>query len=453
MAPPSSYWEKLPPLLAIQTLRSSHMSYLLRTCLLLGISCAFFSTALGQSYSRSGAPATQEAKPVLKRLPCAGEAFFTENFDQSAALPTGFQVLDQDGQTPRRNIQFLTPRGGWQVITDLKDSSNGNQSIVSPAWYEADSIPSDDWLILPQQSNLPANTCFSFLAYSQDSAYPEQYEVRVSTTGPDPADFLANAPLLTVDAQPTDFSHQTVDLGAFVGEDVYLAIRHTSLNRFILVIDDLRLSTVSRRDIALLSVDTTGFASFQLPGDTVVVRGTLANRGLDTLAFDSGELVVRYRLSNGESHGDRLDSAFTLLPNETFDFEHYRPFTTFGLGRFVLEVFVEPLAGEAATRNNFLRVPYTVGTVLDLDATGPGQWQVGPNPTRGALTVKWPAPLRRIGFLELLNLQGQGVGKAQVLPKGTQQQSLDLSHLPSGLYLLHYSDVAGHSVFTRVQVE
>lgn len=426
------------------------MTFFLRTPLLFLCLLGLGLSVSAQSYSRSGFPAQTEGKPSFKREACAGDSIFSEDFNDASDLPEGFAALDLDGQTPRSAIQFLTPMGGWQVVDDFKDSTGGNRSLASPSWYQSDSVPSDDWLILPPFTDLPPNACFSFLAYSQDSLFPESYEVRVSTTGNLPGDFLANDPLLTVAAQPSDFSFQTIDLGPYAGQDIYLAIRHTSLNQFVLVIDDLRLSSVKRRDLAVFSVDTT---ALDFPGDTFLIKGRIINRGLDTLAFDSAGATVGYRVNNSPYYRDLIDTAFTLLPNETFAFEHVRPFVAPGFGLFYIEVIVNAMPGDEQLSNDTLVVRIPVGAVLNVTApTGPS-WTLGPNPVREQIHIDWAAPLKTSGYLQLMDLQGRQVGPGWTVNRGTLRQQLSLGQLAPGLYLLQFTTENGAVTRARIRKE
>ncbi len=422
------------------------MQPILRTTFLIfGIVGLYFSLS-AQINSRSGFPARAESKTAFKRVPCDGDAFFSETFDGSNTLPTGFQTLDEDGEVPRDEILFLTPQGGWQIIADYKDSTNGNLSVASPSWYQNDSIPSDDWLILPQVSNLPANTCFSFLAYSQDSLFAESYEVRISTSGTTPADFLANDPILVVDSQPADLSYQAVDLAAYEGQDVSLAIRHTSLDRFILVVDDFRMTSVKRTDLAVFSIDTT---SLDLPGDTFLIRGSIVNRGLDTLSFDSAEAVVGYRYNNSPYYRDRIDTAFTLLPNETFEFEHVRPFVAPGFGLFYIEAIINVIPGDEQLSNDTLIVKIPVGTVLSVDTQEEVPWTLSPNPADDHLFIQWPKALTQAGEVSVLDLQGRQIGASRTVNLGASAVSIPVNRLAPGLYLLQFTPQSGRPYYSR----
>lgn len=391
-----------------------------------------------QPYSRSGQSASAESKALARSVGCGGSTLLFESFD-TTALPTAWNSLDEDGGTPNSNIQFITPQGGWQVITDLKDSSNGNRSVASPSWYQDQSLRSSDWLILPQTQALPANVCFSFLAYSQDVAYPESYEVRISTTGNDPADFMQTEPLLTVQAESGDFSNRSVDLSAYAGEEVYLAIHHTSLDAFILVMDDFRLAQVKRRDLAIFDLIELDEPE---PGIEYVIEGVLVNRGLDTLVFGSGEVTVGYE-TYGNIYRDVLDSAFTLAPNDTMHFRHEDLWEPPVQNRYGFNLFVQPIEGDEDLSNDTLYQVVPVGITLSAPSPTPPGWQVAPNPTRDRLRVSFRQPLSNPSQLTLTDLAGRMVLPSQRIPAGRQQHDVSLRNLPAGLYLLTLRHASG----------
>ena len=396
------------------------------------------NTLAAQIYSRSGQPAPAESKALARNVGCGGSTLLFESFDE-ATLPSDWRSLDEDGGTPNPNIQFITPQGGWQVIPDLKDSSHHNRAVASPSWYQDQSLRSSDWLILPQTQPLPANVCFSFLAYSQDLAYPEAYEVRISTTGGDPADFMQTEPLLVVEAESGDFTYRSIDLSDYVGEEVYLAIHHTSLDAFILVMDDFRLAQVKRRDLAIFDLIEWDDPE---PGIEYLVEGVLVNRGLDSLRFGAGEVTVGYE-TYGNIYRDVLDSAFTLAPNDTLHVRHDDLWEPPVQGRYGFNFFVEPIEGDEDLSNDTLYQVVPVGITVSAPSPTAWSWQMAPNPTSGQLRLSFDQPLRSPVRLTLTDLTGRAVLPAQTLPSGRLQYEMSLDQLPAGLYYLTLRSAAG----------
>ncbi|MEM9987703.1 MAG: T9SS type A sorting domain-containing protein, partial [Bacteroidota bacterium] len=225
----------------------------------------------------------------------------------------------------------------------------------------------------------------------------------------------------------------------FAGQDVYVAIRHTSLNRFIMVLDDLKFSSVKRRDLAIQSVDTM---ALMVPGDTLLIQGSVVNRGLDTLVFDSAELTMAYRVDNGPYFRDLVDTAFFLLPNEVFDFTHVRPFVAPGFGLFYIEVTFNEIGGDESPANDTLIVRIPVGTVLNISSEEGPRWTLTPNPTPDVLRVQWEGSSLQELTIHLTNLQGQRLA-VPLIQQDTHQLSYDLASLSPGIYFLVASNSKG----------
>lgn len=414
-------------------------------CLLLPLTSLW-----AQSLSRSGQAAAQEPKPQGRNVGCGGELLFSEEFDGSAGLPAGWTVVDGDGAAPNTNIEFITPQGGWQIIADLKDSTNGNLSIASPSWYTEDNVPSDDWLILPETQVLPGGACFSFLAYAQDASYTESFEVYASTSGGTPADFLTTTPLLTITDETSEFTNYTIDLSDFSGQSVFLAVRHTSENAFILVLDDFRLADVENRDLAVFSFELQDDAQ---PNVDYPIRGVLVNRGLDTLTFDTADIAVGYRV-DGETFIDPIDAAFTLAPNDTFSFVHDSTWRPTEQRLYDVTLFIESIASDANLSNDTLRVSVPVGVTVGLpQAYDPDAWQISPNPAKERLFIRFSVPTAQMGTLQLFDMTGKLVNSSIQVPAGSRTWQMSLTGIPAGLYWLRYIDETGRRLQSQLWVE
>jgi hypothetical protein len=159
-----------------------------------------------------------------------------EDFEQAAFRP-GWTVIDVDMQTPATNVEFVTD--AWVVTNEYEGDNYG---AYSTSWY-APAGASDDWLVTPQITLGPASI-LSWEAWAPDGAYPDGYEVYVSTAGATVMDFMAGAPVFTIADEAQDFTLHMVDLAAagYAGVDVYIAWRNNSDDEFILVVDNVRVT-------------------------------------------------------------------------------------------------------------------------------------------------------------------------------------------------------------------
>lgn len=166
--------------------------------------------------------------------PTGANVVIEEDFEDvnAGSLPAGWIQVDVDGGT---SPVFSGP-SQWQVLSAAGFGHSGD-NVVGNA-YNGDGSANNDWLILPQQT-LGAPITLSYWASSQDPDWLESYEIRVSTTGTQPANFtnlIANFTNV-----PNPWTEHTHDLSAFANQPFYVAFHYTSTDKFILKIDDVVL--------------------------------------------------------------------------------------------------------------------------------------------------------------------------------------------------------------------
>lgn len=168
----------------------------------------------------------------------AGDTVFYDDF-QTADFSMGWTLQDVDGQTPAEAVDFVND--AWVVSDQYDGGAGANLAAYSTSWYDPAGA-SDDWLISPQIM-LGANAQLQWRARNQDPSFPDGYEVRISTAGPDIADFEANPALFTIAAENAGaaYTFRTLDLAAegYADQMVYLAWRNNSNDQFVLLVDDV----------------------------------------------------------------------------------------------------------------------------------------------------------------------------------------------------------------------
>ncbi|MDX2248709.1 MAG: choice-of-anchor J domain-containing protein [Bacteroidia bacterium] len=393
--------------------------------------------ALSQPTSRSGFPADPESLRNLRRFPCGGTVLLDEYFSDDT-LPAEWKVFDFDNLSPNNNILFMVPHKGWQSVIDFKDSLN--RVFASPSWYQGTVGKSNDYLISPKVF-IPENTCLSWYAYSQDKFFPESYEIRVSTTTPDTAGFLANPPVFTVSAEGDAFTYRTASLDAYGGQEVYIAFRHTSEDQFILVLDDIRMAQTQQRDIAMFYVDEVSADS----GDEVVISGAIINLGLDTLAFDTilKPLIVHYQIDAESIKNDTIWRVFKLLPNDTIQFAHDSIWTPTEDAVYKFRVWASGFGTDDNVENDTVSRWQGIGTRTAIDPQTPG-WKVSiyPNPAENQVFIDFGGTLTGEYSVSVYDL----FGREKIAPQkmlATSRQVLQLPQLSAGVYLIRIYDREG----------
>jgi hypothetical protein len=114
-----------------------------------------------------------------------------------------------------------------------------NFAAYSTSWY-APAGAADDWIVTPQIM-LGANSQLRWDALAPDGNFPDGYEVYVSTTGNDVADFT-DMPVFTIDDELQAFTQHQVSLSAYANQAVYIAWRNNSNDEFLLLLDNVQVS-------------------------------------------------------------------------------------------------------------------------------------------------------------------------------------------------------------------
>ncbi len=403
-----------------------------------------FAPSWGQITNRSGLTSPSSTKVPLRRFPCAGTPIWEADFDDLADIPGDWLVADEDEGIPNPNLQTLAPTGGWQLTDDFNDSLSNNRLLISPSWYTDESLVSDDWLVLPQQTNLPSEVCLSWYAFSQDVGFKEAYEVWVSTAGGTVADLRNGTRIFVIDGEDNILNYQSVSLADFAGQDVYIAFHHVSNNEFLLGLDDIRLAQVVTRDLAIQAVD-----EIRAPiNEDIVIAGSLINQGLDTLTFDSATLRVFYQVNGGEVEPFEIPREITLLPNDTITFQHDSLWVPTENTVYGLKVWVEAIAGDGNNANDTLFRLQGIGSATDIDLATQIGLRVFPTPA-----TDWLVLNRTMNSgawsVRILDMMGRMVHKSE-WKNGRAEMRLSIGDLPDGVYLLDLINRQGAHLSQKV---
>lgn len=217
---------------------------------------------------------------------------FSENFDTqtSGAAPTGgFTVKNNDSCNPYHSATF--PNKSWVVL----DKMAAAESYSNPSGCQA-----DDWLVTPV-INLTSVTGMTRLAFdirSFSGTYKENYEVLISTTDTAVASFTS---LLTVNNASNEWTNQDIDISTYNGNNVYIAFRLTSTDKWILLLDNIKVFSPATNDAKTEKIVSPVTSGCTLGSENVVA--TIKNKGATAIT----SIDVTYRVQNGLT-GRTIDS-------------------------------------------------------------------------------------------------------------------------------------------------
>lgn len=179
-----------------------------------------------------------------------GYAFdFEQDYVEGSLI--GWKTIDADGDTYNWT---LSPTGeGFG-----HNSSNGVVMSYSYSNYSGALSP-DNYLVSPQLAITANNHYVSFWASALDEVYPaDHFGLAVSTTGTSASDF-AMIQEWTMTAKQGNWYEYTVDLNAYVGQEIYIAIRHfNSQDNFCLCVDDVFVGPQAKDPLTSCSIALDG---------------------------------------------------------------------------------------------------------------------------------------------------------------------------------------------------
>ena len=159
-----------------------------------------------------------------------------ENFN--SGIPAGWQSIDADGNTPHSAVAFAG--NAFSTHIDFDTTGTGDSILIAASWFDPAGM-ADNYLITPQITLEANGNQLFWQAMSKDPSYPESYEILVSTTLPVIDSFHAEPALHSISSEYPDWTEYVLDLDQYAGQQVYLAFRHTSNDKFLLCLDNIRV--------------------------------------------------------------------------------------------------------------------------------------------------------------------------------------------------------------------
>lgn len=151
------------------------------------------------------------------------KANLNEGFE-SGAIPINWTILNMDGGTQQ-----------WMAYSSTTYAHSGSYS--ARVRYESSSLDNDDWLITPPLNIQPGvDDTLKFWVRTYSNSYSDPFEVRLSTTGTDTADF--NVLLFDTTGYMGDYMQLVFPLDAYDGQVVYVAIHYTGAYDWYVYADD-----------------------------------------------------------------------------------------------------------------------------------------------------------------------------------------------------------------------
>ncbi|WMX12204.1 T9SS-dependent choice-of-anchor J family protein [Aureispira sp. CCB-E] len=251
-----------------------------------------------------------------------GVVIYSEDFEGTGGvMPSGLTIIDNDGNANANVATF----DQWTLSGSTETGAIVDSVAAVTSWLDPAGT-SDDWLITPQISGVVSGANLSWEAVARDPSFADGYEVWVTSTiaGASPviSDFTTGGTMVfNIAAEDTSFVSRTVSLTAFAGQDIYVAFRNNSSDKFILEIDDIvvanpcvtvQLTTTNTTtdascggtDGTATSVPSGGAAPYTFLWD--------ANAGNQTTATATGLAAGTYMFTYTDANGISATSSVVI---------------------------------------------------------------------------------------------------------------------------------------------
>lgn len=274
--------------------------------------------------------------------------------------PSGWLLFNVDNRTPAGAVAYVND--AWEVREDF--SFNVAQcAAFSTSWYSP-AGQADDWTWSPAVT-IPAGATLSWRAVAYDPDYRDGYEVRVKTDAvPTQANQLTSDVVYSTAAEQTAWTDHSLSLASYAGQTAYVGFRNNSNDKFLLLIDDIRVidntpDLVASAAPAYASMYARAPSGFDV---TPTLAATATNSGGIDLTNVTGTATPKL---DGTAAGLPVPSSapvasLAIGASAPLAFGAAAPYSGDGTWTTEYALTSDQSGSEANTANNIIEVPGTV---------------------------------------------------------------------------------------------
>ncbi len=163
-------------------------------------------------------------------------------------FPIGMLRRNVDNRTPHPDVNYVD--NAWMVRGDYLFNVS-DCAAFSTSWYTPAAV-SNDWMWTPLITLPSGNLLLSWNAIAYDPNFRDGYEVRVITQAAGPPtggtgvignQITSSTQVFSVAQESSAWTANAVNLSAFAGQGVYIGFHNNSSDKFLLLIDDIKVQT------------------------------------------------------------------------------------------------------------------------------------------------------------------------------------------------------------------
>lgn len=212
------------------------------------------------------------------------------------------------------NPALTTP----SMVDDPSILPHGGERFA--ACFASQTHPNNDWIISPQVE-LGTGGKLKFWIKSYSSYYGlDRYKVGISTTNTEPSSFTIISPGSYLEAPAAAWQQKEFDLSAYANMDIFVGIQCVSDNSFILMLDDIEITSQSNATSLLSGMVTDAVTGNPIVNALVKVAGLTDYSDADGNYYIPNVPggVLNANFTSSVTTGDApLDVQFTDLSTES----------------------------------------------------------------------------------------------------------------------------------------
>lgn len=262
------------------------------------------------------------------------DMFTINNGNKTADTLTGNYPFRVAGQKQKAWLSYKAP--------------NVNDTFaVSTSWLNPTGT-ADSWLITPTVNNIAANTVLTWNAMAPDAANADGYEIYVTTntiTAPAIGDFSSSNKIYVLSAENNSWTNRGVSLAAFAGQNIRIAFKNNSTNKYQLWIDDITVQNNSTQYDG--STITNHVYKYSTINTNNTISATFKNNGYAA----TNTITINYQIGVNPTITEiqNLSSPLNYLEARQLTFNTL--FSSPSTGYYPLKIWVSALNGQADQLN------------------------------------------------------------------------------------------------------
>ncbi len=237
---------------------------------------------------------------------------YYEGFDNSTSIPACWKAIDGDGDG---NNWFIIQESEGEVIEEGEFTLNGYMASDS---YSGQALTPNNWLLSPSFTlPSPCNLSLVWYAKSQSASYLESFDVLLSTTGSDTANFTTM--VASINQIPSQYTQYVYPLSTYAGQTVQFAFVHRNVtDQFRVNLDDVSILEIPQ----VVTNDATALTDV-----SATLNGSVTGQGMTAYGFEwkatADSEYERDTVSTGDHTGSISFNLANLDPNTSYTFRTF----------------------------------------------------------------------------------------------------------------------------------